>query len=101
VSVYVDDAFIPARVGRVNARWCHLTADTQAELHAFAASIGLRRAWFQNKPRTRGRWHYDVTESVRAKALTRGAVPVSWRDLPAICATPGREGVAPTTRTTP
>jgi hypothetical protein len=41
------------RVGRVTARWSHLTVGPDgdlAELHAFAAAIGLRRAWFQDKP---------------------------------------------------
>lgn len=91
MTVYVDDAYIPARVGRLAARWCHLTADTKDELHDFAQSIGLRRAWFQDKPG--GRWHYDVTEGLRAKAVIRGAQPVAYRDMPTITRRPGREGV--------
>ena len=47
MAVYVDDARIPARVGRIRARWSHLFADSQDELHAFAQTIGLKRAWFQ------------------------------------------------------
>ena len=82
MTIYVDDAFIPARVGRLSARWCHLTADTKTELHDFAQQIGLRRAWFQDKPG--GRWHYDVNESFRAKAVMRGAVPIAFRDMPSI-----------------
>ncbi len=96
MTVYVDDAFIKARVGRINGKWCHLTADTKDELHGFAEGIGLRRAWFQNKPG--GRWHYDVTESMRAKAIIRGAVPVAYRDMPSIMRAPGREGVEEVTR---
>lgn len=40
MTVYVDDMPIPAR-------WSHLMADTDEELHRFAASIGLRRSWAQ------------------------------------------------------
>jgi hypothetical protein len=73
MTVYVDDARIPARVGRWDSSWSHLFADTQDELHAFAARLGLRRSWFQDptvtgkplaaKPGSRAaeNWHYDVT----------------------------------------
>jgi Protein of unknown function (DUF4031) len=51
MAVYVDDAGILAEVrngSRVHvSRWSHLTADTQEELHEFAARLGLRREWFQ------------------------------------------------------
>lgn len=80
--IYVDDLFgWPAesyrdtetkRVGaRSGHRWCHLFADVpdSAELHAFAASIGLRRSWFQKN-------HYDLTPSRRALAVARGAKEV-------------------------
>lgn len=56
---------------------CHLTADTEEELHAFAARLGLRRAWFQAKSTTP---HYDLTESKRELALKLGAVFVSARE---------------------
>ena len=45
MAVYVDDAHIPARVGQIRGRWSHLYAESQDELHAFAASVGLKRAW--------------------------------------------------------
>jgi hypothetical protein len=81
MAVYVDDARIPARVGRISARWSHLTADTQDELHAFALSIGLRRSWFQPGKsygaRPSRHWHYDVTESKRQAAIRAGARPIS------------------------
>lgn len=70
MAVYVDDWRQPARVGRLSAKWSHLTAgpfDDIAELHAFAQRIGLKRAWFQDKPWPRA--HYDVTESLRQKAI--------------------------------
>jgi hypothetical protein len=81
MTVYVDDWRQPARVGRVNGTWSHLTVgpcDDLDELHAFAGRIGLRREWFQDEP-----WplaHYDVTESKRRQAIAAGAVPVTWRE---------------------
>jgi hypothetical protein len=50
--------------------------DDLAELHAFAASIGLRRAWFQDKVLP----HYDVTDTKRVLAIKAGAQSVSWRE---------------------
>jgi hypothetical protein len=76
MTVYVDDMRMQARVGRINARWSHLMADTDDELHAFAACLGLKRAWHQ-KPGTPIS-HYDVTESKRQLALELGAVPVGY-----------------------
>jgi len=48
MTVYVDDFGIPARVSGIKGRWSHLIADTEDELHAFAARLGLRREWFQD-----------------------------------------------------
>ena len=77
--IYVDDFRCPARVGRLNARWSHLTADTRDELHEFAARIGLRRSWFQDKGD--GRWHYDVTDPKREQAIAAGAKSVGIREM--------------------
>ena len=93
MTVYVDDMRMPAQVGSINARWSHLTADTRAELHAFAARLGLRRSWFQDKPR--GLWHYDVTDSKRALAIKLGAEQIEYGNLDdhgRVWARPGREG---------
>lgn len=95
MTIYVDDSFIPAKLpGMRPAIWCHLTADTKDELHAFARSIGLRRSWFQDK--ARGLWHYDITKTVRIKAVKAGAVEISWRDMAdnpdSVWTRPGREG---------
>ncbi|MGW5703892.1 DUF4031 domain-containing protein [Amycolatopsis japonica] len=96
MTVYVDDFTVPATVGGRSGHWSHLIADTEDELHAFAAQLGLPRRWFQD-PRIRsGRrpfparpgsfaaetWHYDVIRSKRDLALQLGAVDVAWRDLP-------------------
>jgi tetratricopeptide (TPR) repeat protein len=88
MAVYVDDYRVPAKVGRHDTRWSHLWADSQDELHAFAARLGLRRSYFQpgkargNRPSST--WHYDVTDPKREQALQFGAQQVSWRDSPRI-----------------
>lgn len=66
MAVYVDSEEIPWR-GKL---WCHLVADSLDELHDFAAQLGLRRSWFQS----RNYPHYDVTVSVRQRALRLGAI---------------------------
>lgn len=66
VAIYVDDEQISWR-GKL---WCHLVADSLPELHQFAAKLGLRQAWFQARSVYP---HYDVTLSVRDKALGMGA----------------------------
>lgn len=55
---------------------CHLIADTNEELHALAAKIGMRRAWFQAKASGP---HYDLTASRRVLALAAGAVELDDR----------------------
>ena len=79
MGVYVDVAKRYARepkgyVGhaRMEHRWGHMIADTEAELHAMADAIGLRRAWFQKD-------HYDLVPSKRALAIRRGAVALDRR----------------------
>jgi Protein of unknown function (DUF4031) len=93
VTVYVDDWRQPARVGRIEARWSHLTAGTKEELHAFAARLGLKRKWFQDKPN--GAWHYGVTESRRRQAVRLGAAEAPWREFGEVWTRPGREGRPP------
>ncbi|EIU51704.1 MULTISPECIES: DUF4031 domain-containing protein [Mycobacteriaceae] len=74
MTVYVDDMRLPAKVNGVFARWSHLMADTDDELHTFAKRLGLKREWAQ-KP---GTWesHYDVTDRLRTAAIRQGAVPI-------------------------
>lgn len=64
--------------GWKHGRSCHLFClpeDNLENLHAFAASIGLKRQWFQSKP---GRLpHYDLTARKRAAAIREGAIEVS------------------------
>jgi len=72
--IYVDVLMASVRSGR----WpydqsCHMFADTDSELHLFAAGLGLRRAWFQAHKRLR---HYDLTAGKRAQAIRMGAKEV-------------------------
>jgi hypothetical protein len=77
VAVYVDEPIWPWR-GR---RWCHLTADSEPELHEFAARLGLVRQWFQSKPGRPWHDHYDLPAEVRAQAIACGALPLSSREM--------------------
>ena len=83
MAVYVDETrdwtLIARARGLRHTHWCHLTADTEAELHAFAAKLGLRRSWFQKKSDRDYRWHYDIVPSKRAQAVRLGAVEVDRR----------------------
>lgn len=72
--VYVDDAAILYR----GKRRYHMTADSKAELHAFAESIGVKRCWFH---KARLHPHYDITLPQREKAVEAGAFEVSGREL--------------------
>ncbi len=80
MSVIVDSLiFHDKQVGRLKPqKWCHMTADTREELHAFAERIGLRRNWFQDHPARR--WHYDLTEPRRIAAIANGACEVTNRE---------------------
>ena len=69
--IMVDRPTWPAH-GR---RWSHLASDTSyAELHAFAARIGL-------PPRPFDGDHYDLVEDRYDDALAAGAVPVTSRAI--------------------
>lgn len=69
MAVYVDGL---REWGWRLGKSCHLIADTEEELHAFAARIGLRRAWAQGS--RSGIPHYDLTVSRRERAIAAGAV---------------------------
>jgi hypothetical protein len=65
--------------------WFVLTADTDDELHAFAASLGLTRVMFQ--PGTSAgpnqepvAAHYAVTLGERDRAVALGAQPITPRE---------------------
>jgi len=78
MTVYVDDMFkYPVgefkRGGRMY-KMSHMIADTEAELHAMADTIRLSRRWYQGD-------HYDVSMTLRLKAIEAGAVEVTLKQL--------------------
>lgn len=91
MAVYVDElrTIRPAdnkpQAQRNGDRWCHMTADTEAELHAFAARLGLKRSWYQvGAGRKVWHWylsHYDLVPSKRALAVRHGAQEVLLEDM--------------------
>jgi Protein of unknown function (DUF4031) len=76
VAVYVDDFRVPWR-GR---RWCHLTADSEEELHVFAGRLGIPQRGFHHDPARPWKAHYDIPEAVREEALRLGARPITRRE---------------------
>lgn len=73
MTVYVDTMKAP--FGRMIM--CHMFADTDEELHAMAAKIGVQRKWHQRPPAAS--WsHYDVCQSKRALAIKHGAVEMQY-----------------------
>ena len=58
-------------------QWCHMWADDLKELVKFATKIGLKREWLQKE---NGRFpHFDLTPPYRAKAISYGAVEMSFK----------------------
>jgi Protein of unknown function (DUF4031) len=67
--------------GLPSRTWCHMVSDQdEAELHAFADRLGLKRAWAQLRPKASAA-HYDLTPSKRLLAIRLGAVEVTDREL--------------------
>jgi len=76
VTVYVDvlNDYGWVMYGRVT-KSCHMFADTEAELHAMAAKVGMKLSWFQPW-KGRSVPHYDLVPSRRAAAVKYGAKEV-------------------------
>jgi len=70
MTVYVDDVELP--YGRM--KMCHMWADTEDELIAFARSLDPKLPrWIQRPPKSS--WvHFDVSKALKAKAIAAGAV---------------------------
>lgn len=88
MSVYVDN--MRAQFGRMIM--CHMIADTRVELDAMADTIGVARKWRQSSG-NHGE-HYDVSLSMKAKAIAAGAIEIDIRDLAARCSARRRDPVA-------
>jgi ribA/ribD-fused uncharacterized protein len=69
MSVYVDNMRMPWR-GMIMS---HMTADSNEELHEMAIKIGMKREWFQGRPK-HSIEHYDVSEGKRQQAIKLGAI---------------------------
>lgn len=82
--IYVDELISYPQQAKSGGRYfgsgkqsCHLTCDGNLEeLHRFAESIGLRRAWFQRGSVP----HYDLTPNKRGAAVRAGAQQVTTRE---------------------
>ena len=74
MTVYVDDMFLHPMGEFRGMKMSHMLADTDDELHAMADRIGLARRWYQGD-------HYDVSMTLRVKAIRAGAVPITLREM--------------------
>lgn len=74
MAVYVDGEF--NHFGRM--RMCHLVADTEAELHAMAGKLGLKRRWYQGNASTP---HYDVAKGKRVLAVSLGVIEITRQQM--------------------
>ena len=70
VTAWVDSA-IHKTSGKGRVKYCHLTADSVEELHAFAREAGIKRFWFHRS--RKGVPHYDLNPENRKRALEAGA----------------------------
>lgn len=73
MAVYVDKGRNPYR-GMIMS---HMLADTATELHAMAARVGLKRAWFQPGSTP----HYDLCQAKRRLAIAAGAIEIDRKQL--------------------
>ena len=75
MAILVDELREYPDVALPFTNWCHMATDGRFEdLHAFAAQLGLRRAWFQGD-------HYDLPPHGRARAVALGAEEVATEEL--------------------
>jgi hypothetical protein len=66
--------------------WYDLTADTEDELHAFTAKLGIPREGFEPGPlvgvqQVSVSWHYAVTAGERERAIALGAQAISPEEV--------------------
>lgn len=79
MTAYVDElvAWAHARHRCFKNGSAHLTSDDVAEPHAFAARLGLKRAWFQSRSIVP---HYGLSPAKRELAVRHGAVVMEARE---------------------
>jgi hypothetical protein len=73
MAVYVDTMQAPFK----GMLMCHMIADSEHELHAMAAAIGMERKWYQ-------RDHYDISMDRKQLAIQKGAREIGVRELAAL-----------------
>jgi hypothetical protein len=99
MSVYVD----PIMPWPEGPKWpwgevSHLFADSEPELHAFAARLSLKRSWFQHSaggPNHTGLPHYDLTRAKHYQAIRAGAIVLDRRQAIGFCRAKGWRPAAP------
>lgn len=78
MACYVDAVRHYPDAGLRYTRFCHLLADTRDELHDMADALGIPRRFFQDHP---WRWHHDLPEHLRGRAVELGAVEVTMQEV--------------------
>jgi hypothetical protein len=80
MTVYVDQAiYKKSPNGRTS--YAHLTADTEEELHLFAAKAGIKPHFFHKKSKY---LHYDTTAAQRPSVIELGAKEITSQELAVI-----------------
>lgn len=74
MTVYVDDMYkyTMGQFGRM--KMSHMIGTDEQELHEMAAKIGVARKWYQGD-------HYDVSMTMRQRAIESGATAITMREL--------------------
>ncbi len=81
MACYVDTVRDYPDAGLRYTRFCHLLADSREELHAMAEALGMPRRYFQDHP---WRWHHDLPEPLRARAVELGAQEITLDEVGAL-----------------
>lgn len=79
MAVYVDNFYTTGAGQFGRMKMSHMIADTRKELLAMAYKLGLQKKWIQSYNTTRE--HFDVSISVRQKAIELGAIEITFREL--------------------
>ena len=81
MACYVDTVRSYPNAGLRFTEFCHLLADTRDELHDMADALGIPRRFFQEHP---WRWHHDLPEHMRPRAIDLGAVEMDIHEVGAL-----------------
>jgi hypothetical protein len=75
MAVYVDDMRAQLKVGNRTYVMCHMIADSEDELRAMAAAIGVQLRYHQYQSTYKS--HFDIALSKRALAVKCGAQEIT------------------------